>query len=896
MRQIELRDYQKVVVNNGLEVLNSRQDTLLVAPTGCHAPGTKILMYDGTLKLVEDIKVGDFLMGVDSTSRLVKNLYSGEDDMYEVKPLRGESFIVNSEHILSLTKVNKGSKKWSKPKGTIVNISIKDYLTKNKYFKYLYKLRKVGVNFKNQHKLPIDPYFLGLILGDGCLRNGKVNICTPDKEIVNYCYKIANEINVKITKRSNKNNKASEYFFGNGLGRVNYIKKILIWLGIYGKLSKEKFIPFIYKTASRKDRLSLLAGIMDTDGHLCKNCFEYCSASFELAQDVKFLARSLGFSVRKTNIKKAKNYPDNLYYRFIISGDTNNIPTKVKRKKASIRKQKKNPLVSGFSVEFVGRGKYYGFSLDKDNLYLTEDFIVHHNSGKTICISALIQQYLIENPTHKVLVIQHRVELISQNHDKFKWIAPNIKTSLISAEMKDISGQVVFCMVQTLSRNMEFLDEAVFNLIVIDEAHHCAATTYINICEKLKEVNPAVKFYGVTATPERGDKLSLRCVFNHIYQEIEVEYLISQGHLVPPRQFVTDIGLQEMMLSYAKSHKSGFESYEESIFKSHHVDYGKAYDSWKNLSYSRKTVAFTPTISASLHIMAEFKYRGAICEMVSHFDSSEERAEKLANFENGDTQILFNTMILTEGWDCPKTSCVLLFKSESYKSTYIQMVGRGLRPYPGKEDCIIIDFGVSSILHGRMQIDSEKALNPPTPGVAPTKGCPNCCAIIPLSTLTCPFCNFVFERPKTEKEIIEEFKLIELEYFKKLDNVKSKTKSEMVEIINDKLWLGLIDFNTFIFVTFISNKYKVYIGGGGISFQYSHDNLLDAFNGVKQIMNDSHHKITKRKKWTREPASDKQIDILKKWGYMPYEYTNFNRYEASCHLQYLFNKKSIDKL
>jgi hypothetical protein len=130
---ITLRPRQIEFVERSIEALLKHGNTLGVAPTGCHAIGTPILMFDGHLKNVEDIKVGDVLMGPDNNPRTVTSLCRGVDQMYEIRPIKGNSFIVNSEHVLSLQKTNEGLKGghiYSPSVGTIINISVKDYLTK----------------------------------------------------------------------------------------------------------------------------------------------------------------------------------------------------------------------------------------------------------------------------------------------------------------------------------------------------------------------------------------------------------------------------------------------------------------------------------------------------------------------------------------------------------------------------------------------------------------------------------------------------------------------------------------------------------------------------------------------------------------------------------------------
>jgi len=142
---------------------------------------------------------------------------------------------------------------------------------------------------------------------------------------------------------------------------------------------QEKHIPFIYKTASVEKRRHLLAGLIDSDGCLYSfNGYEYLSKSKKLASDVLFVARSLGFAA----YKKLKIVKDNPYWRVSISGDTTQIPCRIKRKKSKKRRQSKSVLVTGFKVEPVGIGPYYGFEIGHDHLYLMGDFTVAHGETR----------------------------------------------------------------------------------------------------------------------------------------------------------------------------------------------------------------------------------------------------------------------------------------------------------------------------------------------------------------------------------------------------------------------------------------------------------------------------------------------------------------------------------
>lgn len=375
---------QRKILNGGL---GSGELGVVVAPTGCHAKGSLILMYDGSQKKVENVFVGDKLMGPDSKPRIVKKLISGKEKMYKIQPMKGEPFTVNENHILSLVRTNLGKKsRNTKKNGEILNISVKEFLTKSKTFKHMYKLYSVGVEFDKifQTTLPIPPYIMGILLGDGYIQKNRIELTTADNEILTEWEKFAQEQNLNISKHSKKQTKAAGYYLTNNHKHNNPVNNFLAEMHLIGKKSKDKFIPSQYKISSRENRLQLLAGLIDTDGHLHGNCFDYITKSKQLADDIAFLTRSLGLAAHiKTVNKHCQNGFSGQYYRLTISGEINQIPCRLKRKQSQPRYQTKNVLRTGFLVEPMDEDYFYGFNITGDHLYLMGNFVVSHNCGKS---------------------------------------------------------------------------------------------------------------------------------------------------------------------------------------------------------------------------------------------------------------------------------------------------------------------------------------------------------------------------------------------------------------------------------------------------------------------------------------------------------------------------------
>lgn len=344
----------------------------------CLGYNTPIIMFDGTIKMVQDICVDDLLMGPDSSPRTVTKLHRGSDQLYEVAPVKGDSFICNSVHVLSL--------KDSYNHKRIDNIPLCDYLGKSNNYKHSFKLYRPSIiEFLPSGKLPLDPYYLGIWLGDGHANSHGVT--TPEPEVVAYLEEYAASFGMHLTVKKERGCATINATFGirKGHGKLhNPLKLALRKCGLLGN----KHIPLSYLTASVADRMSLLAGLLDSDGHYDtkSNTFQITQKNERLTNDILFLCRSLGMAIyakkHKTSwtYKGQKKFSEAFY--MCVNGDIDKIPNKLPRKKACPRQQVKSNLVTGFSVNQIGFGDYYGFSLDgPDKLFLLGDFTVTHNTG-----------------------------------------------------------------------------------------------------------------------------------------------------------------------------------------------------------------------------------------------------------------------------------------------------------------------------------------------------------------------------------------------------------------------------------------------------------------------------------------------------------------------------------
>jgi hypothetical protein len=387
----------------------------------CHTYDTPILMHNGTIKMVQDIVVGDFIMGDDSTARKVIELGRGQDELFEIIPKKGEKFGVNSAHILCLRQsglnrirklknkddsfsykveyLNKLTLKLNSKRmnnledaqnylsdksieNDILEISVKDLLSLPNHISSNFKGYRTGVDFESKEVL-FDPYLLGIWLGDGT--SSQPEITNQDATILHYVRTSIKKYGLNLNYYSGYTYRIA-YDMHDNDSRNN--KNVFLQALKDYNLLNNKHIPNDIKINDRNTRMQLLAGILDSDGSYSvkDKCFDIIQKNKTLSDDILFIARSLGFAAYQKKCNKSCFYKGNKstgeYYRINISGENLcEIPTKCPRKKAAERQMNKNAMLFGFDIKPIGHGNYYGFTLDNNHRYLLHDFTVTHNTS-----------------------------------------------------------------------------------------------------------------------------------------------------------------------------------------------------------------------------------------------------------------------------------------------------------------------------------------------------------------------------------------------------------------------------------------------------------------------------------------------------------------------------------
>lgn len=384
-----LRTWQVDAAGKLCAALNHWGAAIDGSDTGCHAKGQPILMADGTIKKVEDVLVGDKVMGWKG-SQTVTELKRGKQQMVKIVPTKGESWVVNLDHILTVILTNGCSPSHKKSSGyeygSTVDICVKDYLKLPNATRHAMKLLSVATNWESK-KLPFTPYFVGALLGDGGLSSRSTVTFTSENP--EFWDAISYECDIHGWKLGDTNEYITQ--------RITNAPNLFSWLrdnNLFPCACENKHIPHNYKTGDSEQRLQILAGLIDTDGYLHhSNGYEITLKSRRLSEDIVFISRSLGLAAYTSPCKKkCSNGIVGDYFRTNISGNVDIIPCRLKYKRAAARKQKKDVMRRGFRVELLNEDNYYGFSLDGDGRFLLGDFTVTHNTGKTYTACAVARE------------------------------------------------------------------------------------------------------------------------------------------------------------------------------------------------------------------------------------------------------------------------------------------------------------------------------------------------------------------------------------------------------------------------------------------------------------------------------------------------------------------------
>ncbi|MEW5934022.1 MAG: DEAD/DEAH box helicase [Bacillota bacterium] len=333
----------------------------------------------------------------------------------------------------------------------------------------------------------------------------------------------------------------------------------------------------------------------------------------------------------------------------------------------------------------------------RDRGVLSQLLVLPTGSGKTVIFAELARRL-----SARVLVLVHREELAWQARDKFAIVWPEAETGVVKAELDELGRQVTVASVQTLARprRLERVAAHSYDLVVTDEAHHAVAATYQAIYERF-EAGERVLHLGVTATPGRTDGQGLGRVFRELVYYRSIGDMVRAGWLCPitGKRVQTGVDISEVKVRGDDFDDCCLEAVLNTRNRNELIR-----DTVLRLARERRVLAFAAGVSHAHTLATVFREGGLRAEAVDGETPYQLRREILAAFRGGEVDAVVNYGVLVEGYDEPATSCIVLARPTKSQPLFTQMVGRGLRPYPGKRDCLVIDVADVSRRHRLAQL------------------------------------------------------------------------------------------------------------------------------------------------------------------------------------------------
>lgn len=371
--------------------------------------------------------------------------------------------------------------------------------------------------------------------------------------------------------------------------------------------------------------------------------------------------------------------------------------------------------------------------------------------GKSLIIASFIKGAIEQYPNCRIVMLTHQRELLSQNFAELIKFWPQAPATLYSAGLgsKDISGQILIAGIQSIHKHAMKVQAA--HLILIDEAHLLSEnqnSMYRKFLSELNTINGGLlKVVGFTATPYRLSSGLLHegkdRLFTDVCYNISILDLIKQGHLCPivPKKMETQLDTSGVGTSGGEFIASQLQ---EAVDKDEVTKAAVAeiVDSGAN----RKAWAIYCTgVQHATHVRDEIRSYGISCELVTGETPPAERDAILQNFKTGKLRAVTNVGVWTTGLNAPRMDLIALLRPTKSASLLVQIAGRGTRLYPGKTECLFLDFGGATDRFGPIDMIDGSKKHKGAPGEAPIKSCPECEAQMPISARECLNCGYVFE-------------------------------------------------------------------------------------------------------------------------------------------------------
>jgi DNA repair protein RadD len=396
---------------------------------------------------------------------------------------------------------------------------------------------------------------------------------------------------------------------------------------------------------------------------------------------------------------------------------------------------------------------YQSEAIDATLKYLGEGdgnplIVLPTGTGKSIVIAEFCRQILQQWPDSKILIVTHVRELIKQNYDELKNLWPEAAAGINSAGLKkrEFDPSIVFCGIQSVYKKASGFTKV--DLVLVDEAHlipRKTNTMYQKFLNNLKIMNPHVRVIGLTATPYRLDSGLLHsgdeALFDGISYEADLKDMVEQNYLTrlvskqpKTRLDVSQVGIRGGEFIPGELEKAvNRADVNESVVREI-MAYGADRKSW---------LIFCSGVGHATNVSEIVRRYGVSCETIFGDTPTAERDRIVREFKQGKIRALASMGVLTTGFNAPAVDLLAILRPTQSTGLYIQIMGRGMRNHPGKDDCLVLDFAGNIARHGPVdRVNPKKPRKSNGEGVAPTKTCPKCQSIVFAGSSECPDCGY----------------------------------------------------------------------------------------------------------------------------------------------------------
>lgn len=376
-------------------------------------------------------------------------------------------------------------------------------------------------------------------------------------------------------------------------------------------------------------------------------------------------------------------------------------------------------------------------------------------AGKSHIVAALCKDAIQNWPETRVLMLTHVLELILQNAEKMRQHWPGAPMGIYSASAgrKQLDEPITFAGIQSIRRHAEKVGHV--DLVIIDECHlvsHKDEGGYRTFLAALRDINPALRVVGLTATPYRlghGLITDKPALFDDLIEPVGIEELIFKGHLATLRSKHTKVNLDTSGV-----HKRGGEFIESELqaaVNSDAINRGVVQEVIKLAGDRRSWLFFCAGVNHAQDMRDMLREHEITAECVTGSTPKAERAKIIADFKSGKIQALTNANVLTTGFDAPDTDLIAMVRPTMSASLYVQMAGRGMRIKSHTDHCLVLDFAGVVEQHGPIVAIQPPKKKGPGDGEAPMKICEKCDELVHISVMVCPACGEPFPPPEPKQ-------------------------------------------------------------------------------------------------------------------------------------------------